>query len=302
MHGSYEQKDFTFYELRPLRALLPTAVNIVGYNDSRNEDNDIFTPKVGIEFKPTDDVMVYVQGSRGFKAGGFNSRPPSIAPAGADALQSFDPETLTSYEVGLKSEWFDRRVRVNAAAFFSKYDDIQITRLTAIAGLRLEENAGDGEVRGGELEITALPLPGLNISASLGYQDFEYTRLAAGVSGIALDNQLPFQSELTGNLGISYAIPLGTAGDLTVRGDYRYSDRYFIDAENTLAVSQAPYDSFDARIAWSPVSGAWELFAQGINLTDEAIVANGVTSPANNSQIVTYKPPRQYSVGVRVNF
>lgn len=294
---SREEKQFNYFEIRPLR-------NIVSF-DTYNltpvpaDEWDIFTPKVGFEFKPTEDVLLYVQGSTGFKAGGYNGRPTSVT-----ALQSFDEEELATIEAGMKSEWLNRSLRANLAVFYSEYTDIQITRLSAeLGGVRLEENAGDGRTQGAELELTYLATADLTLGAALGYQDFEFTSLRTGVQlACGLECELPFAPELTANVSATYTVPLATLGDLTFRLDYKYSDSYFIDADNTVAVSQDTYDWFDARVAFKPGDGAWEVFVAGTNLGDEPVIANGVHSVPNNSQMVTYKPPRQWAAGVRVNF
>ena len=293
---SREEKEFDYYEVRPLRNLV--SFDTYNLTPVPVDKWDIFTPKLGLEYKPTDDVLLYVQGSTGFKAGGYNGRPSS-----ATALQSFDEEELETIEAGIKSEWFGRTLRANAAIFYSEYTDIQITRLSAeLGGVRLEENAGSGDSQGAELEITYLPVPDLRLGAALGYQEFEFTKLRTGVQlACGMKCVLPFAPELTANLSAAYTISLGSAFDLDLRVDDKYSDKYYIDADNTEVVAQDAYDSFDARIALKN-SGGWELFVSGSNLTDEAIVANGVHSVPNNSQMVTYKPPRQWAAGVRMEF
>ena len=302
---SRETKDFTYSEIYPLLPVPYTdpSGNPLNGNPSfppttlSNED-DVFTPKVSLEFKPADGVLTYLQYSEGFKAGGFNGRPSPQT-----GLAPFDPEEIWTAEAGLKSDWLDNRLRVNAAVFYSEYSDIQITRLSPIfPAVRIEENAGDGEVKGAELEISAVPIDGLSLNAALGYLDFKYTSLDPGVVGITLDRTLPFSPELVAAVGAQYVFALGGSGDLSLRADYRYSDQYFIDPDNTVAIAQDAYDTFDARITYTTASGAADIFVGGTNLSDEPIVANGVNSPQNGSQIVTYKPPRQYYAGVRVNF
>lgn len=294
---SREEKQFDYYETRPLR-------NVVSF-DTYNltpvpaDKWDIFTPKLGLEFKPSEDVLLYVQGSTGFKAGGYNGRPSS-----ATALQSFDEEELETVEAGIKSEWLAHTLRLNAAVFRSEYTDIQITRLSAeLGGVRLEENAGSGESYGGELELTYLPFSDLRLGAALGYQHFEFTELRPGVQlACGTDCVLPFAPELTANLSAAYTVRFGSAWQMDMRVDYKYSDSYFIDADNTNAVGQGSYDWLDARIALKPTDSDWELFVGGSNLGNEAVVANGVHSLPNNSQMVTYKPPRQWAAGVRLEF
>ena len=310
---SHESKAFTYSEIYPLLPLPydDPSPSIANDNPSfpkttLTDSWNTFTPKIGVEFKPTSDMLLYVQGSTGFKAGGFNGRPSPLT-----GLAPFAPEELRTIETGVKSDWLAHRLRANLAVFFSKYTDIQISRLSQIvAGVRVEENAGDGRTNGFELEVGAAPVDGLTLSAGIGYLDFKYTSLLPGVvpaapaptGSISLDAKLPFSPEFTFNSSASYSRATGSIGYFSVRADYRYSDEYFIDPDNSFATMQPAYHLFDARVAFTPRSGRTELFLQGINLTNEAIVANGVTSGPNGSQIVSYKPPRQWVAGVHFRF
>jgi iron complex outermembrane receptor protein len=310
---SHEKKAFTYAEIYPL---LPVPYDDVSPNiafdnpsfpqTTLTDEWNTLTPKIGVEFKPSTDVLLYVQGSTGFKAGGFNGRPSPLT-----GLAPFAPERLRTIETGIKSDWFTHRLRANAAVFFSKYRDIQISRLSQlVAGVRVEENAGDGRTNGFELEVAASPVEGLALSAAVGYLDFKYTSLLPGVvpatpvptGSISLDAELPFSPSFTFNGSATYAHAMGRIGYFSVRTDYRYSDNYFIDPDNSPATSQPAYSLVDARVSVMPRSGRTEVFVQGTNLTNEAVVANGVTAGANGSQIVTYKPPRQWVIGVHFRF
>jgi iron complex outermembrane receptor protein len=310
---SHESKQFTYSEIYPLLPLPyddpgPSIANDnPSFPETTLDDSwNTFTPKVGVEFKPKTDLLLYVQGSTGFKAGGFNGRPSPLT-----GLAPFDPERLRTIETGVKSDWFAHRLRANLAVFFSDYNDIQISRLSQIvAGVRVEENAGDGRSNGFELEVGASPVDGLTLSAGVGYLDFHYTSLLPGVvpavpaatGSISLDAELPFSPSFTFNGGASYALRAGAAGYFSLRADYRYSDEYFIDPDNSFATMQPAYSLFDARVGFTPRAGRTEIFVQGTNLANEAVVANGVTSGPNGSQIVSYKPPRQWVVGAHFRF
>lgn len=294
---SEESKDFTFYQFRPLRNISDFSKRTVG------NDWTIVTPKLSMHYKPTRNMMMFASYTTGFKAGGFNGRPGNQALG----LATFNEENVKTTELGLKTELFENRVRINAAAFFSDYTDIQITRLLE-NGDRSDDNAGDGEVKGAELEISAVPVEGLTLTAAVGFTEFEYTKLKSGVSftcmvGTDFSNcVLPFNPGYTGNFSAAYTFPLGATGDLTLRGDLTHSDKYFVEIDNVSVVGQNAYNTLDARISWNSSDDKWELAVGGTNLTNEAVVANGVNATANNSRIVTYKPPRQVYAGVRVNF
>lgn len=298
---SREKKDFRYYEVRP------SQNNLVSFNNVTAGDTwDVFTPKLGAEYRFDRNMMAYVSWSKGFKAGGVNGRPTR-----ADLFNTFDPEKLTAYEAGFKGDFFDRRLRLNLAAYFSEYNDIQITRNTTDATgafIRLETNGGDGEIKGLEAEATALLAEGLTLQTGLGYTDFKFTSLlpqqaTPGTALLTLDNELPFVPKFTANLGLTYEVPVSADGAaLRLRGDWRHSSSYYIDIDNTEAVAQGAYDVFDGRLTFVPASGGWELFVAMSNITNKAVIANGVASPANGNQMVTYKPPRMTYGGVRVTF
>jgi iron complex outermembrane receptor protein len=124
----------------------------------------------------------------------------------------------------------------------------------------------------------------------------------AATGSISLDAELPFSPSFTFNGSAAYARPVSDIGFFSVRSDYRYSSEYFIDPDNSFATAQPAYHLFDTRVAFTPRAGRTEFFVQGTNLTNESIVANGVTSGPNGSQIVSYKPPRQWVLGVHFRF
>jgi iron complex outermembrane receptor protein len=297
---SREEKDFRYFETRPLQD------DRVSFDNVRAKpDWNVFTPKLGVEYRFTPDLMAYASYALGFKAGGVNGRPTR-----PDLFTSFGPEWLTTYEIGAKSDWFDKRLRVNLALFLSRYTDIQITRNTTDAQgafIRLEQNAGDANIKGFELETAVAPVRGLNFSGSLGYTDFKFSSLLRqeampGTALLTVDNKLPFTPELVGSFSGSYRIPMGSAGSLTPRVDLSYSSGYFIDIDNTAAVEQDSYEVLNARLAYMPESASWELYAAATNLTNRAVIGSGVASPANGSQIVSYRPPRMIYAGARFNF
>lgn len=127
---------------------------------------------------------------------------------------------LTTFELGAKSEFFDRRLRLNVAAFFSRYTDIQISRNTVDndgAYIRLEQNAGTARIFGFEAEITAAPVRGLQLNATAGYNNFRFSSLlpqmaAMGTPLLTLDNKLPFTPSLVGTVSAAYRILIGVGG------------------------------------------------------------------------------------------
>lgn len=297
---SREEKDFVYFETRPLQN------NRVSFDNVRaNPSWNVFTPKLSIEYQFAPNLMAYGSYALGFKAGGVNGRPVRD-----DLFTAFGPEWLTTFELGAKSEFFDKRLRMNVALFFSRYTDIQISRNTVDmnnAFIRLEQNAGTARIFGFEVEITAAPVRGLTINATAGYNNFAFTSLlpqmaAPGTPLLTLDNKLPFNPSLVGTLSGAYRVLMGVAGSITPRFDLSYSSSYFIDIDNTEAVKQKPFVVLNARLTYAPERADWELFVAATNLTQQAVIGSGVASPANGSQIVSYRPPRMIYAGARFNF
>ena len=110
-----------------------------------------------IAYNFTDDVMAYFRYAQGYKSGGFDQRFAGQTPSGLPS--SFDSETTDTYEIGLKSEWFDNTLRLNLAVFHTDYDDVQVIVRETFNPLTF--NAGEADIDGGELEITWVPLDAL---------------------------------------------------------------------------------------------------------------------------------------------
>ena len=204
---------------------------------------------VGVDWKPSADVLVYAKVSRGFRAGGYNLRGTS-----ATALDAFGPEAALAYELGLKSSMLDRHLRVNASVFNTEYSDIQITR-TVPTGIGAQvasriDNAAKARIRGGELEVQALPTSNLKLSASASYVDAKYTEVLTG-SAIALTDRFLGVPTYTYNLGLDYHLnmPIASA-DLHLDWDWRSRVYY----SQLLVGSQEPYGIVNASISVHPES------------------------------------------------
>ena len=208
--------------------------------------------------------------------------------------------------MGLKSEWLEHRLRVNAAAFVTKYKSMQIAVLAG--GFFSIANAGDATIDGVELEVSAKPVPNLELSGSAGWLDARYDSVTpdAVASGVRTSNALPMAPRWTANASIQYRWPLGSAGQFIGRADYAYvADRrtYANDAPgNTLDA----HGTLNARLTWSSQSGRWSLAAVGRNLTDRRYLnwAEDVRATASPLGVwnVWAAPPREVSGEVSYRF
>jgi iron complex outermembrane receptor protein len=261
---------------------------------------DAWTPKAGLEFRPTDNLMLYGSVSRGFRSGGFNGRPFF-----RESVLAYDPEYLWSYELGVKSDWFDRRLVANASVFFNDYTDVQLTsnRATADGNVAIfTENGGEAEFKGFEIELQARPIERLDLIAGIGYVDAEFTKLNPGVT-VTLDTVFPKAPKWDGNFSAQYTLPAGNIGTLSLRGDYAYRSRYYNDTANTPGLVQDAFGLVNARIALEGSSQAWELAVFGTNLTDEHYITGGVGGlAAIGFNEVQYARPREWGVALTYRF
>ncbi|HBO13974.1 MAG TPA: hypothetical protein DD491_14390 [Halieaceae bacterium] len=232
------------------------------------------TPKVGLEYRATDDVLLYLSWSEGFKSGGFNS---------LDANPSYDPEELSAWEAGIKSDWFDNTLRVNASAFYYDYQDLQVS--TFINNLTLTTNAAEATIYGMEGEVVARPLPALEVGLAFSLLDAEYDefsdRLGNNPDGTprVLDlsgNRMPNAPEMKSTLHASYMHSFGDGSSLILSGRYMYQSRVYFSQFNENDVAQASIGLFDASLSWASADGLWEVTLAGRNLTDEDYFHTGV--------------------------
>jgi iron complex outermembrane receptor protein len=254
------------------------------------------SPSATLRYELSDAAHVYGTWSRGSTGAGFDAR-----------AQALDGEKLTSHEIGFKSLFLDGHLRLNAAAFYSRYQDIQLglaRRGAAPEGLaRASTRAASAEIKGAELELRAVPLPGLELSSALGVTDARYTEIDAPdvsrTTGDLEQRRLTGSPTYTFSLGASYQLPLGALGDLSVRSDWTHIGRSGRDPDPTL-LRRGKHGELDAQLAWTLSDGLTEIVLFGSNLLDREYVADGIDLGAG--EIVLYNPPRTYGLEIRRSF
>jgi iron complex outermembrane receptor protein len=225
-----------------------------------------------LDYHITDDVMAYGQFSTGFKGGGVDPRPFYVEQA-----VKFNPESLSTYETGIKSGWFDNHLHVNIDGYFSQYRNIQLTlaECGGVGGIplafgdpcALPYNAGDAHQKGFEME-TQLRFGGFQADANLGYLDFQYVSLNPA-TGVTLGMVTPFTPKLTAGAGLQYTVPFGGAGSLTARIDGNIRSEVWTSAVNGPYNRIAGYTVYNAHLSWDPPKGNWSVIVQAKNLTDK---------------------------------
>ncbi len=259
------------------------------------------SPRFSLDFQTDDNTLYYGSISKGFKSGGFNGRPTSQG-----AVDSYDPEFVWSYEVGVKTSFADRRVLLSAAAFIYDYQDMQLTSVRADSFgnlLLVTENAGTAQVKGAEAELRAMVTDNFTIDATIGLLDAQYDELNPGAT-VTTNLSLPRTPDLTYSLGAEYVVALSDAFDLTLRGDYAFQSSQALDPANTTALLQDDYGLLNARLTLAPTTGNWEAALYGKNITDELyLVGTGVTT-LDSFGIVegSYGLPSEWGFVTKFNF
>lgn len=259
------------------------------------------TPKIGVDFEVTDEAMVFMSYSEGFKGGQLNGRASSDI-----QLQTpVDPEEVKSYEIGAKTRWLDGRLQLNAAAFLMRYEDIQVQAfrpnpLNPAVPILVLQNAAEAEMKGAELELVARPTQALTINASMSVLDAEYKEYFDGLqdrSGL----DLPMAPSFTGALAVQYRQDLGARGGLTWVGNYSYSSSLYTEADNLEVLKQRSHGIYGARVSWQDVDSRWRVSAWGNNLGDKVVIRNGFPGlPSGTTAFFT--APRTYGVTVDYSF
>ncbi len=269
-----------------------------------------FSPKFGLNFQANSDVLAYASVSRGFKSGGFN--------IGSYQNTPFEPEGIWAYELGVKADLIDHRLRVNAAAFYYDYSNLQVQD-TEGQNIVIR-NAARAEVRGLELEVTALVTPELRIDAGLTLLDavFKNTCLAdpkhpqpapdpgcTGPSQINIDGfQLPRAPEAKFSIGAQYTVPLASGAKIMLRGDYAWQDRIYFSSFEVLELSEPSYGWGKARITYVEPGNRWRLAAFVDNIGDAAVISNLTYSAdlVDSQAIGVMAPPRTFGAQFSFNF
>lgn len=291
-----DDKEYIYGLTRPPSGVTPLPPTKL--TDSWSE----FLPKLGVEYKLSDDAMVFANASRGYKAGGYNSRALSGNPP-----QAYDPEFINAYEIGVKTSWAENRVIVNAAVFYNDYSDIQLLSVLDLGGGNVEtviNNAAKGRIIGGELEITALATDRLRLGFGLGLLDTEYTEVdeAAASAGILESNEFINAPKFSMNLSADYTIPVENAGEILLHADAVYRDQQYRDAVNTPQLRADAYTVVNARVTYTSADRKWEVAAFGTNLTDDIYVTNGVSVLGLEYIEAYYSRPREWGASLSYNF
>jgi len=259
---------------------------------------------LGLDYRLSDDAMVYIKTSRGFRSGGQNLRGGL---AGPSSFLPFRAESVTDYEAGVKMELFDRRVRFNLSSFYSDYSDIQRSIILTNAGgasSTIVQNAAKARIYGGEAELTVVLIPAFRVEASAGMTNARYRQF---IDPITLADRsaesFDYVPEFTLGLAGVYSQTLGNA-DLMLRVDYNYNDGYST-AQGRAAnqLSQPAFSLVNARASVSFMDNALEFAVFARNLFDKQYISDGLFfAPPVGLRVVTDGMARQIGAQATYRF
>jgi len=296
---------------------------LVGYSFAPAESSATnFSPKVSLDVRPLKDVLLYASFQQGFKSGTYNIINIFAQP------EYVKPEKVSAYELGLKSEWFDRTLRFNAALFQNDIKDLQTGFMSFTSGGAVNlENAGKARIRGAELETIWQPLPtldpGLLISGNATWLDAKYLSYEDGrgfcvrgdahspascnllPDGIAYGNgdfsghRIVRTPKFSGAVSLSQSFEV-PGGQLELAGDYYYNSGYYYLAQNTPDTFEDAYDIINARISYLYRPYGLRVTVFGDNLADERYnLAQFHTDFGRQDSLA---PPRTWGVRLNLDF
>ncbi|MEZ5512692.1 MAG: TonB-dependent receptor [Steroidobacteraceae bacterium] len=288
----------------------------LGYVDFANQSAfdrtwDDVTPRVVVDYQLTDTALMYASAAKGFKGGTTSGRDTA-------ALRNLlrivgAPETNWSYELGIKADWLDRRLRTNAAVFRNEYEGLQFGVTTPDGGFG-RINAGDATIEGVELELTAVPLDGLELNASVGLLDSKYTKWTAALStctsqgGLTTIEQylaLPLKQapDWSYRVGANYSHDMGERGVVSFGADYSAKDDHYNNLCASEGIRVKDYEFVNAQVRWENASGKMLIALAGNNLADAEVFNGGFDFARSLGFAAGYLyAPRTWSLSLRYEF
>jgi iron complex outermembrane receptor protein len=268
----------------------------------RSERFDDFSPNATLSYQVTPKILTYASYATGFRSGGFNGRATSI---NMDT-GTIDPEDLTTYEVGAKTTFFEDRLLLNVAQFYSVYSDIQRPILQKATPIPIPtvvfRNAAEARLHGTELELIALPFAGLRLESALSAFRGRYTDFDSPNQPNIDDARLPGQPNYLASFAVGYQREIGI-GLWSTRLQWTYRGTQGNDTVDSDSVRSNKYGLLDGRIGLELMDGKTEIALFGSNLLDRVYFTNGFDASSSVGVGVRFLgPPRRYGLEVRRAF
>jgi len=282
----------------PLLTLPGSAGYEAAVNTSRSQwvHNTDFTGRLGLDYTPTPDSLVYLNLSRGYRSAAFNAQF-LFTPTDFTTVK---PETLDAAEVGFKTTWLGNRLQFNGAVFHYQYKNQQIINVYP-TGQQPLINLGKSKIDGGELELVTRPVRDFTLRAGLG---FLKTKVQEGVlaTGDISGNELPNAPKVSGTLSADWDAWRGDAAALTVHVDASFTGKQYLALPNEDAISQDSYHLVNSRITLHAPDSKWEVGIWGNNLADKFYLTNAVDVQGFGFDYRHRGLPRMYGIDATYRF
>lgn len=292
-----EKKDYTYSRLNPDGTPNALLGDLTGATASYKGHH--FDWRLNVDYRWNDMLMTYASASTGFKGGGTNPRPFNIG-----QVRSFGTEELNAFEIGAKSDLFNRRLRVNVSAFLNKFKDVQVTLLACPdSPCASPANAGNADIKGVELEFEAHVIDGLTVDGSVSHLNFEYTSFNAA-TGIPVGSTAPGTIEDKFSIGAQYVMPLASGATITPRFDFSFQGGFNTNAVPTAGNRVSGHHLGNARVTWKSADESWQVSAIGTNIFDKYYYHSvfDLTGLGGGSNYGFVAQPREYSVQIQKRF
>lgn len=259
----------------------------------------LWAGKLQLDYRASDDLLIYAGINRGTKAGSFNAQLAGGLPLPPSAIPYGD-ETLWSYEAGFKMNWPEARTRLNGSVYYYDYKDYQSFLFTGVSGVVIN---ADAETYGVELELQTSPVDGLDAVFSVSWLDATVQNVPLRVGGpISRDVTPTYTPEFQATGLLRYSWALGE-GRMAFTGDASYSSSYFYNLRNFDADKFDSYIVFNAGVSWRNGADNIEVGLKINNITDERVGIQGFDiATLCGCNEISFQPPRWYGASLRYDF
>ena len=271
-----------------------TSVLAFPYDVKADDDWNKVTSSASVQWNYSEDSMLYLSFAQGYKSGAFVSSVNFAEPA----TVPLEPEEADSWELGLKSQFFDNRLRVNTSVFTMDYKDLQVFRLV---GSLLVGSSAEATSEGAEIDITGLVTENWTLQANYGYLDATYDTFTDDTGINYSGNDLPRAPGDSFFLRSSYRTPLPGGSEVDWVVSYAYSGSFYFDPANSPAMKEGSAGLWDASATWSSPQESWNVSVWGKNLDDEEYRIHSILSNIAGT-VDLWGAPRTYGATVKYIF
>lgn len=276
--------------------------------------DDNFSPEVTLKYQATPDINIFASYKTGFKSGGVdNSALPSNSLSQAALTGNFSSliyksEDAKGGEIGVKSQFADRRITLNATAFYYKFKDLQVQVFNAVAVQFVTSNAGEVTTKGVDVGWAwRTPVEGLRFSGNLSYLDAYFSDDYITFKGANLNGRKAARApKWSGNTAFDYSVPINDSLEFSINGNAQFSSRYYTNTTSFADYTQNRYWLFDASVAIGDPDGKWKLALIANNITNKLHVSSSGDRPflpvGGDDIIVSTNRGRQVFVEATIKF